>query len=456
MSAYPKRTPATDDDEHGARRGTLARFAAAAILALVAFVLVQDAERARVAAIAAFCVTLWLTEAVPPHVPTLWLLLLVPLVLGGTRFDLPQVLEWTADPVLALFFGGFALGLAAQRHGIDGVVARLVVRAARGRRARLVFFVMAGTAGLSMWMSNIAAAAMMVAALRPLIATDAERSFRSALLLAIALGANVGGIATPIGTGPNAVAIAALERTSPITFLEWMAFALPLVGLLLAAGFALIAARYRVSGHFTAPIQRTEASVSSRWRALVVAIFAACVVLWLSEPFHGVPASLTALGAAAVLFGFGVLSRADWGRLDWSTLSLIAGGILLGRLLEASGLVLEFARNVDWYAYTPLTRTLAMVFASALLSALMSNTATAAMLIPLASALDSSAAAPVLVAIGCSLGFPFVISTPPNAMVYGAGVKSSELALLGLPLMLLGCALVGLTGAAILAAFGQG
>jgi sodium-dependent dicarboxylate transporter 2/3/5 len=133
---------------------------------------------------------------------------------------------------------------------------------------------------------------------------------------------------------------------------------------------------------------------------------------------------------------------------------LIAGGIVLGRLLEVSGLVGAVAAAIDWHAIAPITRTLAVIFASAFLSSLMSNTATATMLIPLASTFDPSSATPVLVAIGCSVGFPFVISTPPNAMVYGEGARSRDLLALGLPLMFLGCLLVSLTGGAVLSAFG--
>jgi sodium-dependent dicarboxylate transporter 2/3/5 len=120
---------------------------------------------------------------------------------------------------------------------------------------------MAGTAGLSMWMSNIAAAAMMLAALRPFSAAESDEDFRRALLVALALGANLGGMATPIGTGPNAIAIAALSRESSITFIGWMAFAFPLTVVMLLVGFLLLAVRHRVFGRFDAPVwSRTSRS----------------------------------------------------------------------------------------------------------------------------------------------------------------------------------------------------
>jgi sodium-dependent dicarboxylate transporter 2/3/5 len=435
----------------------VASWAAAGLAASLTLVLVDDAERARAAAIAAACLVLWLSGAVPAHVPTLLLLVLVPLGLGPleARYRLGEVLTWAAEPVLALFLGGFALGLAARRHGVDAAVARLALLAARGRRELLVVFVMIGTASLSMWMSNVAAAAMMLAALRPLAAVERDEHFRRALLVALALGANLGGMATPVGTGPNAIAIAALSHTSPISFVQWMGFALPLAALMLLAGLALLALRLRFSGRFEAPTATLAAPAGSERRIpSVVAVFAACAVLWLTEPLHGVPASVTALGAAALLFGSGLLARDDLGRLDWSTLILIAGGIVLGRLLEASGLVEALAGAVDWSAVPGWTRTFALVFSSALLSAVMSNTATATVLIPLAASLDPAPAVAVLIAIGCSLGFPFVISTPPNAMVHGEGARSSDLLFVGLPSMLLGSLLVSLTGGPVLASFG--
>ncbi len=430
---------------------------ASAVAVSLSLVLIDEPEQARAAAVAAICLALWLTESVPGHVPTLLLLVLVPLALGplDAEYRPQSVLTWAAEPVLALFLGGFALGLAAQRHGVDAAVARLVVRTARGRRALLVALVMAGTAVLSMWMSNVAGAAMMLAALRPLTAGERDDHFRRALLVAVALGANLGGIATPVGTGPNAIAIAALSHTAPITFVQWMAFATPLAALMLAAGFGLLIVRQRISGRFEAPVPTlAEPAGRERRTRSVVAVFLACAILWLTEPLHGVPASVTALGAAALLFGSGLLAREDLGRLNWSTLILIAGGIVLGRLLEVSGLVEALAGSIDWSAVPAWTRTFVLVFASALLSSLMSNTATASLLIPLAASFDPSPATVVLIAIGCSLGFPFVISTPPNAMVHGEGARSSDLLVVGLPLMVLGCLLVSLTGGPVLASFG--
>jgi sodium-dependent dicarboxylate transporter 2/3/5 len=427
----------------------------AAIITMVvaaSLALVENPLHARALVVVGVCLTLWLSEAVPPFVPTLVLWLLAPLLLQplSEDFRLAKVLGWSAEPVLALFLGGFALGVAARRHGLDARIAKAALKLSGGRRLALVALVAAVTACLSMWMSNIAAAALMISAVHPLFAdVPQDDRFRRALLLSVAVGANFGGIATPIGTGPNAIAVAAVSRYHTITFLDWMAFALPLAVGLIVAGVLILALRFRVRG--TVNLPDIEPRSRSRGARGVLIVFVVTVVAWLTEPLHGASSGLVALAATAALFGTGLLDRQDLSRLDWSTLLLIAGGIGLGNLFEKSGLVTAVAAAVPWEGSPQLVRVLVLCFASAFLSALMSNTATVTMLIPLAASLDPSPSTVILIAVAASLGMPFVVSTPPNAMVYGeGGVKSSDLLLPGLVLMILGCLLVGLTGPSVL------
>lgn len=447
------------------------RLIVTALLVVAALVLpslaLDDATHARAATLAAVVLALWLGEATPPFVPTLLLVAAVPLVMDGSTlgssssssaYELRAVLSWCADPVLALFFGGFALGAAASKHGIDAFVARTVVRMSRGRTMALVALACAGTALLSMWMSNIAAAAMMIAALRPILTAARETSQSSdddgamsrALLAAVAFGANFGGMATPIGSGPNAIALA---RAPGTTFIEWMLIAAPLTLGLLVASLVLIALvirRGRVSGRIALVVP--DAPFTQR-SAGVFVVFVACVAVWLAEPLHGIPAPVVALAAAALLFVAALLDGKDLARIDWSTLILVAGGLALGRLLETSGVIDAAARSVPWDALPQVMRLVVVILAAALFSALASNTATATMLIPLAMAIDPSPAMAILVAIGCSLGAPFVFSTPPNAMAVGAGARSRDVLLIGVPLMIGGALFVALTGPQFVALF---
>ncbi len=413
---------------------------------------VADPVSARVLAIAGTCLVLWLTEVVPPYVPTLLLWALTPFLLSGygQQFHVSRVLAWSANPVLALFLGGFALSVAASRHGIDNLIARFAVRLSRGRRVALVALVITATATLSMWMSNIAAAAMMLVALHPLFAgVDKSNRFRRATLIGIAIGANFGGIATPIGTGPNAIAIAAVSNRMQVTFFDWMLFALPLALGLMVVGGLFLAMRFNLRGSTELP--DIDVKPPDARGGLVMLVFGLTVAAWLTEPIHGTSAAIVALISTAVLFGTGLLMREDLKRIDWSTLGLIAGGIALGTLLDQAGLAKLAGSAVPWQEMPHMARLFVLCFSAALLSALMSNTAAVTMLIPLAAGIDAAPSTAILIAISASLGMPFVISTPPNAMIYGeGGITFSDLAVPGLILMVLGCVLVSATGPLVL------
>ena len=413
--------------------------------------------------IAGTCLVLWLSEIVPPFVPTFLLWTLAPLMLGSLdkKFGLPNVLSWAIDPVLALFFGGFVLGVATERYGFDKRLANLALRSAGKSYAKFLLLVILLTAFLSMWMSNIAAAALMLACLHPVLLNfEIDDALRRTLLVGIALGADLGGISTPIGTGPNAIAIASISETSHISFLGWMSFALPLsIGMLLVS-FALIWFRVRrQQGEWTSKVGQLSEEVfggenfqnlkPSEFAFLFV--LAGTIFLWLTEPLHGVSSSVVSLAATSVLFLTQLLKKEDLLRVDWSTLLLIAGGITLGKLLEQSELVKNIAANIAWNDLNTTLALFLLCLASATLSALMSNTATAVMLIPLAHALVPAPSTAILVAIAASFGIPFVVSTPPNAMAYGeGGVRFGDLFLPGIIIMISGCLIISLTGRLVL------
>lgn len=369
------------------------------------------------------------------------------LVVTGVRLPTELRDELDGDPVLVLFLGGLSLGVAAQRYGIDASITSLAVRCSGGHRLRLLALEMLVTACLSMWMSNTAAAAMMIVALRPMIGGfDRSDGFRSAMLVAIAVSANLGGMATPIASPPNAIAVATLEVVQPISLIGWMLFGLPCMAVLLVVGYLLLIIRYRLRSG--AEITTVSGAVPIRggrsWS--VVGVFVIMVFGWLTEPLHGIPVPVVAALGVTALFCSGLLAASDLGRIDWSTLILIAGGLGLGRLLQESGTIAAAAAMVDWSVLPSGLRIALLVTLAALMSAVMSNTATATMIIPLAYAIDPSPATPILIALGCSLGMPFAISTPPNALVYGEGLKASDLLLPGVVFMVLGCALVTLVG----------
>ncbi len=422
----------------------------ALILAVSVFSLsfFDNALQARATLIAGVCLILWLSEIVPAYVPTfiLWALTVILLAPISKNYAFGEVLKWAANPILILFFGGLTFGVAASRYKLDILLAKLAVKFSRQNRLLLIILTVGVTAFMSMWLSNIAAAAMMIAALHPLTKKlHLQNNFRRALLIAVAIGANFGGIATPIGTGPNAIAISVIERQKHITFIEWMSFALPLTIGLLIVGTLMIKLIYRVKGNFEA--DEIAVPKLSKKAKIVIIVFALTILFWLTEPFHGVSSPVVALISAAILFGSGLLKRKDLNAIDWGTIALIAGGISLGNLLESVNLIEFWANQLDW-SVMPLTLQIFIVcFASALLAALMSNTATVTMLIPFAAAFIPHQSVSILIAVAASLGIPFIISTPINAMVHGeGGVRAKDFFVIGFPLMILGCLLLAITG----------
>ncbi|MCU0619779.1 MAG: SLC13 family permease [Gemmatimonadaceae bacterium] len=413
---------------------------------------------ARALLLGATALACWLTEWTPAWLPTLLLWFGIPLLLAplDAAFAPAPVLGWSADPVLLLFLGGFALAAAARAQGLDRRLADAALRVARGDAWRLVVATAVATWGAGMWMSNIAAAAMMLAALAPVLDTlPRDAPLRRALLLAIAMGANTGGIGTPIGTGPNAIAIAAVAPVRPIGFVEWMAFGLPLAAGLLVFTLALLRRRFAPVGPVALAPSATAPGPRAR-RVLLLGLLA--VGAWLSEPLHGVAAWQVATLLALLLLVAGALPWRALVTLDWGTLLLIAGGLALGRLLEETGLVVGAIDALALDTLPPLARGAMLALAAAVLSALMSNTATSTVLItatstvliPLAWTLDPTPASAILIAVACSLGVPFAISTPPNAMCVAQGLRSRDLLVVGLAVMVAGLVVVTLTGPVIL------
>jgi solute carrier family 13 (sodium-dependent dicarboxylate transporter), member 2/3/5 len=429
-----------------------------AAIATVAHLSLDSPMLSRATMLAAACLVLWLFEVIPLYATTLVLwtgmvLLLAPL--NPAAFSLTRVTSSAINPVMILFFGGFVLSVAAAKYGIDAYIAGWMIKASGGRKRALLLTVMSVTAVLSMWMLNTAAAAMMLATLRPLFAADQEdHSFRAAMLLGLAMGANFGGIGTPIGTGPNLIAIGAIESHHHITFIDWMIFAVPLAILMVALSYVLLLWLYRVSGSMPAmSLPRAQLS----WQGwCIVGIFSATVGAWLLEPVHHIPSALIAIAMAAVLFGTRLLEARDLRLIGWDTLLLIAGGLTLGQLFDDSGLARAMAGGVSWDLLPPAVLILGLVCICAIVSAVSSNTAASAIIIQIAMGIAPSPITAVLVALGASMGMPFVISTPPNALVYGeGGLRPRDFLVPGLILMVIGCVLIAMTGPMILRWFGM-
>ncbi|MGK4473198.1 SLC13 family permease [Aeromonas molluscorum] len=394
-----------------------------------------------------FIAILWLTEAL--HVTVTALLIPLLATLLGV-FDMAKSLTDFANPILFLFFGGFALAAALSKQGLDRLMAAKVMQLARGHLVWGAILLFTITAAMSMWISNTATAAMMLPLGVGLLSQlDSQRDRRTYVfvLLGIAYSASIGGIGTLVGSPPNAIAAAQMG----ISFTDWMKFGMPVVLILMPCGIALL---YLVTRpDLSHRVESQQVTISwTRDRKATLTIFLITVALWIgSQPIAkalgGIPQfdSLIAIGAIIAI----AISRvASWDDInqntDWGVLMLFGGGLTLSAILKATGTSAFLAEHLsELLAHANLFIVLLILAAFVVfLTELVSNTATAALLIPLfAGVAEALGVSPVvmsvLIAIGASCAFMLPVATPPNAIVFASGhIQQREMMRAGLALNL--------------------
>jgi len=377
---------------------------------------------------------LWVSEALHVSVTAL----LVPLLAGlsgAMAFD--QALLQFADPVIFLFIGGFALAAGLQRQGLDRWMAAEVLSRAGsdfGRAVRWLFWL---TAFLSMWISNTATAAMMLPlalGLLTSVSSEHDRRTHTYVLLGVAFSANIGGIGTLVGSPPNAIAASNVG----ISFAGWLLWGVPLV--LLMMPLMEISLRWALKPRLDFFAPQTE--VAREWTSGqkgMMGLFGLTVALWIfGAPFaagfgltRGYDAAV-ALLALILLHGFGLAGWRDIEHgTEWGVLLLFGGGLALSKVLAESGAAAWLAAQLgEPILALPVLACLAlMILFALLLTEVTSNTASAALLIPLflglAPHVDSVPLA-VLVAVGTSCAFMLPVATPPNAIAFGTGKVSQR------------------------------
>ncbi len=429
------------------------------------------------AAIFVLAAGLWMTEALPLFATSLLVIGLQLILLAnpggwaglgfesGSSPSYRTILQSAADPVLLLFFGGFLLARAAVNEGVDRSMSALLLKPFGEKPASALAGVLAVTALFSMFMSNTATAAMMVALVAPMLsAMPKDEPFRRALMLGVAFAASVGGMGTPIGSPPNAVAVGQMQQAGLRTsFLEWMLVAVPLVVAVLVVAWWLLWRYFRPRD----PALRVvyEPATVGRRGWFVVGVFTVTVMLWLSDHWHGLPSSVVALLPAIALTASRTLNRDDLNSLQWNVLILIAGGLALGEGMTLTGLDRLIVSGLPLGEGTALwALAAALVAVTVVLSTFMSNTAAANLLLPIgitaaASFADAGAARVIAmsIALSAAMAMALPISTPPNAIVYGRNEFSvAELAKLGLMIGVAGVALILLFVAPLLWLWGVG
>jgi solute carrier family 13 (sodium-dependent dicarboxylate transporter), member 2/3/5 len=393
---------------------------------------------------------LWMTQAL--HVTVTALLVPLLAILMGVLAP-REALAQFANPIIFLFLGGFALAAALARHGLDRWLAVTVLRWAGGRRAVAVLLLFALTAFLSMWISNTATAAMMLPLALGLLGTDEEQGAATPtaekmfVLLGLAYSASIGGIGTLVGSPPNAIAAAQAD----ISFARWMAIGLPVVALLLPLmGLTLyLMLRPRLAGRIEVP---KLAMAWTRERLTVVAIFALTVLGWVAgAPLAralGITADFDTVVALAAIAALCITGSLGWddieGKAHWGVLLLFGGGLTLSAVMGGTGASRFLAEQlVMWVqgasVYVLIFGVIAFVV---MLTELVSNTASAALLVPLFLGVGSELGLPPItlsagIAVAASCAFMLPVATPPNAIVFGTGlVPQSTMMRCGLALNL--------------------
>ncbi len=360
-----------------------------------------------------------------------------------------EILATFSSPVIMLFLGGFFLAMAATKYQLDLNMTKWVLKPFGNRFLPLMLGLMLVTALFSMFMSNTATTAMMFAILAPILKhIPAEDKGRTALALAVPFAANIGGIGTPIGTPPNAIALQYLTGGNQIGFGTWMSFAVPFVVVL------LFIAWFFISRLFPSNTSHVKLDYTTGFRkhpkAIVVYItFALTVLLWMLDFLHGMNAYIVALFPVAVFTAARIITAQDLKRIQWDILWLMAGGIALGLGLEKSGLARHIVQTVPFSELSPLTVLVMATLVTLLMANFMSHTATANLLLPIFAALAVSF--PSLTGMGgermlllgatfaASLGMSLAISTPPNAIAYGSGeIRSRDMLKTGAALGVIG------------------
>jgi sodium-dependent dicarboxylate transporter 2/3/5 len=382
-------------------------------------------------ALLAAVVILWVSEAIPLWVSSL----IVPLVLviagaQGAR----EALAPFFHPIIALFFGGFLMAEAMRRAKLDRRVALLIVVRA-GKSPATLFAALLGTSAfLSMWMSNTASTALLVPIAIAVTEPLGNLGYKKAVVLGIAYAATLGGVGSAIGTPANPIAMEFLGQFAgePISFVGWFAIGLPMVVLFLpVVGFYLWRrSRIRIeAGVFDkarAKARQELAELGSfrREELIVLSVFLLVLGTWLTQQWHGLNTGIVAVGGAVLLAIFGRLKDEDLARISWSSLLTFGGGLALGSFIVQSGTSDWVAARFVLLAGLPAAIGVTAVALLALVfTAFASNTASAAILIPLsiplAGILGVDARTLVLiVAVASSIDFALVIGTPPTMIAF--------------------------------------
>ncbi len=433
----------------------------------------------RIIAIFAFATMMWILEIVSSWATSVAIIVLMlvfctdsglaPMVNEeevGKLLSYKGVMATFADPVIMLFIGGFVLAIAATKTGLDAQLAKVLLKPFGKKSENVLLGFLLITGLFSMFVSNTATAAMMLTFLTPVFhQLPPEGKGRIALAMSIPLAANLGGMGTPIGTPPNTIALKYLNDPEGLNmgmgFGEWMLFMFPLVVILLFISWRLLLKMFPFS-------QKTiELKIDGEMKRdfhtyVVIVTFFVTVVLWLLDRVTGINSYTVAMIPFMVFALTGVINKRDLEQINWSVIWMVAGGFALGYGLNASGLAANAVESIPFSEFSPMLILLLGGAICYVLSNFISNSATAALLMPILAIvcgamgdklapIGGTSTVLIGVAIAASSAMILPISTPPNALAYATGyVQQKEMSKVGIIMgvisMILGFGLVYLIG----------
>ncbi len=412
----------------------------------------------RVIALFVFAALMWIFEIIPNWTTSLLVIVIALLTVSdkglkflctpeaGTLVGYKSIMAAFADPVVMLFLGGFVLAIMASKYGLDVTLARVLLKPFGTNPKIVLLGFLIVIAIFSMFMSNTATAAMMLAFLAPVLASlPSDDKGKIGLALAIPVAANVGGIGTPIGTPPNATAVKFLaDEGLEIGFGEWMVRMVPYVIIMLFVAWVVLQLM------FPFKTKKLELNIppserKTDWKTIAVWItFIGTILLWMTEQITGLNSNVVALIPLAVLTALGIFTKEDIKEINWSVLWLVAGGFALGTCLQATGLAKVLIEAIPFGSMSVVVVLIVAGVVCYFLSNFISNSATAALLIPILITVAEGMADPAaanhvqfvslggaqamitFIAVCASIAMLFPISTPPNAIASSTGLVETK------------------------------
>jgi len=426
----------------------------------------------RVIGIFVMAALLWILEPIPIYATSVLIIVLELITISdkgliffrettnpetfGELLDYKSIFATFASPIILLFMGGFFLAMAATKYRLDLNLSRIMLKPFGQKPIFVMLGLMIITAVFSMFMSNTATTAMMLSIIVPVLALfkDGDKG-KTAFILCIPVAANIGGIGTPIGTPPNAIALKYLTGANSISFGEWMSFGVPYVFILLLIGWLLLTVFFKTDTK-TIKLNINATLIKSKKAYIVYITFAVTILLWLTDFVHGMNAYVVAMIPVAVFISTGIITKDDLKLISWDVLWLVSGGIALGLAMDKSGLAKHLVSAIPFENYSTAVIIACASVIILIMSNFMSNTASANLLLPILAALGTSVSdfqnpggivTLILAAtISSSVAMTLPISTPPNALAYGTeAVKTGDMAKMGIFMGIIGIFLAFLT-----------